>query len=169
MIQGKKRAAVEASAVQMALVLAAKAGWRFGRGPILDQRFASLLHVERAQLLLVPTTAGLPFAARQLAPVIRETRSDALIVSRPTDGAPTFAFARWGLAETRWFAPLTLWLAESGAAWLTPPPVDHDELGIELVDKLHRIAGLPWTSPAERLAGYRRALEWMARSAGVTP
>ena len=169
MIQDKKRATAEAGALQMALVLAAKVGWRFGRGPLLHQRFASFLHVETAQLLLVPSTAGLPFAMRQLGPVIRETRSDALIVSRPTDAAPTFAFAWWGFAETRWISLLTLWLTESGAAWLVPHADDYDELGIELVDKLHRIAGLPWTCPAERHAGSRRAHEWMARSAGVTP
>ena len=164
-----KRAAAEAGALQMALVLAAKAGWRFERGPLLAERFASFLYVEAAQLLLVPSTAGLPFVQRQLGPVIRETRSDALVVSRPTDAAPTFAFASWGFSATRWTAPLTLWLAESGVAWLVPQPEDHDEVGIELVDQLHRIVGLPWSTPTERFAGSRRAQDWMARTAGVTP
>lgn len=50
--------------------------------------------------MLVPTSSALPFAMRQVAPVVREARSDALIVSRPDAGAPVFAIATWARRET---------------------------------------------------------------------
>lgn len=167
MASDKKRAAAEARALQMALVLAAKAGWHFGRGPLLETAFTQFLYVEAAQLMLVPTTAGLPFARRQLDPVVRETRSDALIVSRAHQCAPVFAMATWARSETVWASPLALWLAESGAAWLVPSSDDGDRLGFELANRLHRLGGLPWVLAGERAAGFGRAARWMEEVAAV--
>lgn len=163
----KARAAAEARALLVALVLAAKAGWHFGRGPLLQTAFTRFLYVEAAQLMLVPTTAGLPFARRQLDPVVRETRSDALIVSRPDQSAPVFAMATWARTETIWTSPLALWLAESGTAWLVPLGDDGDQLGFELANQLHRLAGLPWTFAGERAAGFARAARWVEEVAAV--
>lgn len=167
MTPDKVRAAAEAGALQMALVLAAKAGWRFGRGPLPQTTFTQFLYVEKAQMLLVPTTAGLAFARRQLDPVVRETRSDALIVSRPTKGTPAFAMATWGQTETIWNSPLALWLTQTGAAWLVPTADVGDRLGFELADGLHHLAGLPWVRADERAAGFARAARWMEEVAEV--
>lgn len=167
MASDTKRAAAEARALQMALIVAAKVDWHFGRGPLPQTAFTQFLYVEAAQLLLVPTTAGLPFAMRQLAPVVRETRSDALIVSRPDQGTPVFAMATWARTETIWTSPLVLWLADTGAAWLVPSTGDGDQLGFELVNGLHHLAGLPWVLADERVAGFARAVCWMEDVAEV--
>lgn len=163
------RAAAEAGALQMALVLSAKAGWRFDNGPIPPTAFALYLYIGSAQMLLVPTTAGLDFAVRQVEPVVRETRSDALIVSRPDEGPPRFAFATWTRFETEWTSPLTLWLSQTGAAWLVPAEPDSNRPGIALTVALHRRSALPWADDAERRAGFDRATQWMAKAASVIP
>lgn len=167
MIPSKERAAAEARALTMALALAAKVGWRFGRGPMATSAFAQYLYVETAQLLLVPTSSDLPFAMRQVGPVVRETRSDALVVSRTGEGPPVFAMATWARRETIWTEPLALWLAETGAAWLVPPPGSDDPLGFELVDALHQVAGVPFVLADERDAGFARAARWIEEVAQV--
>lgn len=167
MIPNKERAAAEARALTMALVLAAKVGWRFARGPMPTGSFAQYLYVEAAQLMLVPTSSALPFAIRQVASVVREARSDALIVSRPDGGAPTFAMATWARRETNWTQPLALWLSEQGAPWLVPLPDSNDPLGFELVDALHHAAGVPFVLPGQRDAGFARAARWMEKVAEV--
>lgn len=167
MTTNKERAAAEARALTMALVLAAKVGWCFGRGPMPTSAFAQYLYVETAQLLLVPTSSDLPFAMRQVEPVVRDTRSDALVVSRTGKGPPVFAMATWAKRETIWTQPLTLWLTETGAAWLVALPGSHDPLGFELVDALHHVAGVPFVLADERDAGFARAARWMKEVAQV--
>lgn len=156
-----RRAAAEARALHLALVLAAKAGWRFDRGPLPHSSFTHFLYVEMAQLLLVPTTAGPEFAVRQVEPVVRETRSDALIVSLPDQAAPVFAFATWARHETVWTTPLVLWLTETGEPWLVPAAAEGTPLGFRLGNALHHAAPVPWASAFERAAGIGRAAAWM--------
>ena len=163
MIPDTKRAAAEARALTMALVLAAKAGWRFERGPLPTNAFAQYLYVQSAQLLLVPTSAALPFAMRQVDPVIRETRSDALIASSADQHMPVFAMAIWARRETAWMQPLALWLSEAGEPWLVPS-IDRDTpLGFQLVYALHHAAALPWLRAGERQAGLDRGAVWMRK------
>lgn len=162
-----KRAAAEARALHLALVLAAKAGWRFDRGPLPRSSFTHFLYVEAGQLLLVPTTAGPEFAVRQVEPVVRETRSDALIVSLPDQAAPVFAFATWTRHETVWTTPLVLWLTEAGEPWLVPGDTESAPLGVRLRNALHHAAPMPWASATERAAGIGRATAWMETVAQV--
>lgn len=162
-----RRAAAEARALHLALVLAAKAGWRFDRGPLPRSSFTHFLYVEAAQMLLVPTTAGPEFAVRQVKPVVRETRSDALIVSLPDQAAPVFAFATWARHETVWTTPLALWLTEAGEPWLVPAAAEGSSLGFRLRNALHHAAPVPWASATERAEGSGRAAAWMETVAQV--
>jgi hypothetical protein len=163
MIHNTRRAAAEARALTMALTVAAKAGWRFERGPLPTTSFAQFLYVEAAHLLLVPTSAALPFAMRQVDPVVRETRSDALIVSSADADTPVFAMAVWARRETVWTQPLAAWLGEAGELWLVPDADDTPTLAFRLVDALHHAASVPWNSASERRAGLDRAAAWMRK------
>ena len=163
MASNTTRAAAEARALALALALAARMRWTFGPGPLLSHAFAQFLYVPKPQLLLVPTTSGLAYAMRQVDPVIREARSDALIVSRPAEGSASFAFATWHSCETIWTQPLSLWLHAASEIWLVPPPMDDDPLGFRLRDALHWTEPVPWSDPQARMVGIRRALAWMAR------
>lgn len=163
MIIDKKRAAAEARALQTALVLAAHMDWTFGRGPLLANSFAQFLYVEKPLLLLVPTSAGLPYSMRQVDPVIRETRSDALIVSRADGLSPQFAFATWSRRGIAWSQPLALWLGGNGDTWLVPAADGGDGLGFRLVNEVHNAAAVPCTTKVEQQVGYHRALAWMAK------
>lgn len=162
-----RRAAAEARALHLALVLSAKAGWRFDRGPLPRSSFTHFLYVEAAQFLLVPTTAGPEFAVRQVEPVVRETRSDALVVSLPDHGPPVFAFATWARHETVWTTSLVLWLTEAGEPWLVPAAAEGAPLGFRLGNALHHAAPVPWASATERAAGIGRAAAWMETVAQV--
>lgn len=164
MIPDKERAAAEARALQMALVLAARIDWKIGRGPLQSTSFAQLLYIEKPQLLLVPTTSGLPYSMRQVDPVVRDTRSDALIVSRPDSDTPVFAFAAWARRATSWTHPLCLWIGESNETWLVPVDGIGDGLGFRLVNALHHAATQPWKTEVERQVGHHRALAWMAKA-----
>ncbi len=163
----RRRAAAEARALHLALVLAAKTGWRFDRGPLPRSSFTHFLYVEAAHLLLVPTTSGTEFAVRQVEPVVRETRSDALIVSLPDQGTPAFAMATWARRETVWTTPLALWLGEAGEPWLVPTEADNGVLGFRLVNALHHAAPAPWAFTGERDSGFGRAAAWMETVAQV--
>lgn len=166
MPSSKRRAAAEARALQLALVLAAKAEWRFDRGPLPRSSFTHYLYIDAAQLLLVPTTSGTEFAIRQVEPVVRETRSDALIVSLPGGGTPALAMATWTRRETVWTSPLALWLSETGEPWLVPTDTD-GALGFRLVNALHHASSVPWAFAGEREAGLGRAAAWLKTVAQV--
>lgn len=159
----RRRAAAEARALHLALVLAAKAGWRFDRGPLPRSSFTQYLYVDAAHLLLVPTTSGTEFAVRQVEPVVRETRSDALIVSLPDGGTPAFAMATWARRETVWTTPLALWLGEAGEPWFVLTDGDSTSLGFRLVNALHHAAPVPWAFAGERETGFGRAAAWMEK------
>ncbi len=156
------RAAAEARALMLTLALVARMDWRLGPGPLLPQAFAQYLYVPDPQMLLVPTTSGLDFAIRQVAPVVRETRSDALIVSRPTEGNISFALAIWASGETAWTWPLALWCGTDSDTWLVPPPLADEPLGFRLRNALHYTGQVPWSDPQTRMEGYVRAQAWTA-------
>ncbi len=159
------RAAADVRAQTLALALAETIGWTVDRaGPALSTPFASYLHVPSAQLLLVPTTAGLDFARRQDEPATRLCRSDALILSLPENGRPLFAFATWARSATCWTLPLLLWLGTSGEPWLVPTGENGDRLGFRLVDALHSAGRVPWEDHATRRAGLDRATAWLAEA-----
>ena len=92
------------------LAIAIKAGWRFeAAGPVLSTPFAGYLYVASAELLLVPTSAALPFATRLVEQTTREARSDALAVSCTGDEV-AIALGLWSAAGTRWTVPVRPWL-----------------------------------------------------------
>ena len=156
------RAAAEARALRLALALAARVGWTLDRtGPALSTPFAGYLHIASAQLLLVPTVAGLDYARRQVDPATRACRSDAIIVSLTGNTLPGFALATWSRTCTGWTMPLALWLAPGGESWLVPPPGSFDRLAVRLVDRLHTVGGLPWDDFSNRFDGFDRAAAWL--------
>lgn len=159
-----RRSAAEARALTLALALVARMDWRLGRGPILGHAFAPYLYVPDPQLLVVPTAAGLDFATRQVTPIVRDTRSDALVVSRLADGAVSFALATWARRETVWTYPLTLWLAE-GESWLVSPAESTEPLAFRLRHALHHAGAPPWSDAQTRAHGYACAAAWMTKVA----
>lgn len=153
------RRAAEARALTVALAIANKAGWRFeAAGPVLSTPFAGYLYVASAELLLVPTSAALPFATRLVAQATQETRSDALVVSC-TGEKIGMALGLWSAASTRWMVPVRRWLSEAGALWLT---ADDGDVALPLrPGRVVAAATLPWCTPQERRDGERRAAGWL--------
>ena len=169
------RAVAEARATQTTLALVAKMDWRLDRhAPALFcASYAGYFDVPSAYLILIPTTADLPFARRQIERVIRETRSDGLIVSQPLDRPVRFAFAFWSPKAIRWVASLRLWLDESGCPSLVP--VDGNDNGdgsgdgsggpesIKLSRERIRSGPRVWAGPADYAAGCARADAWLGK------
>ncbi len=153
------RRAAEARALIVALAIANKAGWRFeAAGPVLSTPFAGYLYVASAELLLVPTSAALPFAIRLVEQATREARSDALVVSC-TGKEIAMALGLWSAAGTRWTTPVRPWLDEVGALWLAG---DHGDAAWRLhPGRVVAAATSPWCTPQERQAGQHRAAGWL--------
>lgn len=153
------RRAAEARALTVALAVAQKAGWRFERaGPVLSTPFAGYLYVDTAELLLVPTSAALPFATRLVEQATREARSDALVVSY-TDGKISLALGLWSAAGTRWTVPVQPWLGDDGALWLA---FDDGDAAWRLRSGRVVADRAPWRTPHERDAGHTQAAAWIA-------
>lgn len=162
------RRIAETRALMVALAIAAKGDWHARPvGPALSKPYSRYYHVEASRLLLVPTSAGLPFSVRLAAGAMRETRSDALVVSCVTAPAtgPTFLFAlgRWSSSELRWMAPAWPFLSIDGRLWLTPPRIEIGNRAVPLVAGPLRGACAPWASITEQDAGRARAIGWFDR------
>lgn len=152
----------------VALAIAAKANWSFERpGPTLSTPFANYLYVSVAELLLVPTSAGLPFARRLADRAVREARSDALVVSCTTapSGLPRvlFALGRWSLDGTAWSLPVWPWLTRDGGLWLAPPIRGVDVEVWPLRQCRLRAEAAPWATLRDQDAGRARAIGWVDR------
>ena len=123
--------------------------------------FAGYLYVASAELLLVPTSAALPFAIRLVEQAVREARSDALVVSCTGEGDTLevrLALGLWSSAGTRWTSPVPPWLGEDGTMWLA---ADDDEAS-PLRPRRVAAAPAPWRTPHERDDGQQRAANWFA-------
>ncbi|MBB4088125.1 hypothetical protein [Sphingomonas carotinifaciens] len=162
------RWAASARALSVALALAKRADWQFEHvGPTLSTPFAGYLYVHVAQLLLVPTTAGLPFTRRLVDAAMREARSDALIIST---AAPelTFALGLWRRSQTRWQLPVVPALHEDGELWLTVDGADEvaGEMQTDTAYLLQRSPVMarasPWATPVELAEARSRAEAWLA-------
>ena len=162
------RRIAETRALMVALAVAAKADWHAKPvGPSLSKPYSRYYHVEASRLLLVPTSAGLPFAQRLAEGAMREARSDALVVSCVTDPTtgPTFLFAlgRWSSAELRWMRPAWPFLAMDGRLWLTPPRCETGKRAVPLVAGPLQATCAPWASVTDQDAGRARAIGWFDR------
>ncbi|KQN89955.1 hypothetical protein ASE95_14545 [Sphingomonas sp. Leaf231] len=162
------RWAAAARALSVALAIAKRANWQFEHaGPNLSPPFAGYLYVHVAQLLLVPTTAGLPFARRLVDAAMREARSDALIVST-ADAEPAFALGLWGRSQTRWQMPVQPALHEDGDLWLTIDDAEPiaGEMQANRAWLLQRCPvttrASPWATPADLADARKRAAAWLA-------
>ena len=162
------RRIAETRALMVALAIGAKADWHAKPvGAALSKPYSRYYHVEKSRLLLIPNSAGLPFAVRLAAGAMREARSDALVVSCATDPVtgPTFLFAlgRWSPAELRWMEPAWPFLAVDGRLWLTPARGEIGKRAVPLVTGPLHAACTPWASIAEQDAGRARAIGWFDR------
>lgn len=166
-----QRRAAEARALAAALTIAARADWRFDRpGTSLSTPFAGYLYVDVAQLLLVPTSAALPFARRLVDGAVREARSDALIVSS-AKGQLAFALGLWSSAGTTWHMPVTPWLGDDGVLWMVAdddaaPDTAPADIGFSLRKGRIVAEPTPWLTPLGRAAGENRATTWLAGMMG---
>ncbi|MDF2496107.1 hypothetical protein [Sphingomonas sp.] len=129
-----ERKLAEACALSGALALADLAGWRISRSSslILSPPFRNYLHIEQAQLLLVPSIEP---SRRDLAVVgrgMREARCDALVVKASSEGRRTLycAFGKWGRQDNRWHHSRRLWLSRDNEAWLVPDPAEPVEIDL---------------------------------------
>ena len=160
------RQALQARALLASLCIAAKADWSFEHaGPALSTPFAGYLHVDAAQLLLVPTTSGLPFARRLADRATREARSDALIVSciPVPRGNPVIllALGLWSLDGTVWQVPVWPWLGHDGTLWLGHASRKLPSQAWALRKARLRAEPAPWQTPREHDGGRARALGWL--------
>lgn len=157
------RRATEARALTVALAIAHKAGWNVApAGPALSTPFSGYLYVAAAELLLVPTSADLPFAVRLAEQATREARSDALVVSftgQDEAGPVRLALGLWSSAGTRWTAPAQPWLGNDGTLWLGSDRIRATSL------RPRRIAAepVPWRTLLARQDGEARAAGWLER------
>ncbi|MEN2786755.1 hypothetical protein ACFOKI_01350 [Sphingomonas qilianensis] len=162
------RRAAEIRALTATLAIAGQARWSIGRvGPVLDLPVANYLYVDRAQLLLIPTSSALPRAMAVADRAMRQARSDALII-RAVNGHPDkieLALGQWKLTENQWYMPMTLWHRSRRPLWLVPDPyhvaVRHE--CFELHDATMRSAAAPWAGLHEYREGLDQGAAWMSR------
>ena len=84
---------------------------------VLFPAFHQSLHAPEPDLIILPTSAGLPFSQRWSQSLIREARCDLLIVSWSAGTAPAFIRAVWKVEQTEWSAPLRLWMSAVNEPW----------------------------------------------------
>lgn len=161
-----RRAAAESRALRAALAIAGKALWSFERpGPALSTPFANYLYVSVAELLLVPTTAGLPFASRLADRAMREARSDALVVAASTaeNGLPRvlFALGKWSSSGTAWSVPVWPWLSRDHGLWFLPSTRLPHVHAWPLRQCRVRSEPSPWSALRDLDAGRARAISWL--------
>lgn len=165
------RREAETRALTAALAVAAKADWRLERaGAALSTPFANYLYVDSAELLLVPTSAGLPFARRLTDRAVREARSDALVVacgSAPS-GNPLllFALGLWSSTGTAWTVPVWPWLSRDGGLWFGPATQELEVSAWPLRQRRLKAEPAPWRTVRDHDAGRVRALGWFDKVLG---
>jgi hypothetical protein len=95
----RERAAAQARALSGALALANLAGWKINPSSslIFAPPFRNYLHVEQAQLLLVPSIEPSRGDLAVVGPCMREARCDALVVKASSEGCRTLycAIGEW--------------------------------------------------------------------------
>ena len=166
--QPASRQAAEARALIAALAIASEARWSLERaGPVLDPPFSNYLYVERAELLLVPTSDTLEHQMAVTGRAMREARSDALLIRAPTPNARRveLAVGIWALTKIHWLAPMTLWRPQGQPLWLMPDPylaaVRH--VCFRLEDGRLLAAAAPWADLHEQRVGQAQGEVWISR------
>ena len=160
------RRAAEARALAAALAVANRAGWHLTRtGAALSATYGNYLYAYLPELLLVPTSAGVPFAARLADGAVREARSDALVVSAAGPEI-AFALALWSSAGTRWQVPVVPWLGTDEVLWMVTGEnrAPGGAGGTAFPLRARRLVDepAPWATARERAAGEERAARWLA-------
>lgn len=125
-IVNRGHAAAEARALSGALAIADLAGWAINRSSslILRPPFQKYLHVEEAELLLVPSAEPSRADIETVGRGMREARCDALVVKASSGGRRTLycALGKWGRNDNHWRHDRRLWLSQHNEAWLVPDP-----------------------------------------------
>ncbi|MEP3156886.1 MAG: hypothetical protein ABJO64_11255 [Nitratireductor sp.] len=130
---------------------------------ILFPRFHQAIYAKEAQLMILPTSAGLAFARRWSEDLIREARCDLLLVCWPLGLTPDLAFARWRPGAVGWVEPLQFWMSSRQVLWLvTDGATTGSRHAIELENKLLTNAEMPWSEPEKAHEGACRAERWLA-------
>ena len=124
----REYAAAQARALSGALALADLAGWNIDRSSslILSAPFRNYLHIEQAQLLLVPSTEPSRGDLDTVGRCMREARCDALVVKPSSEGRRTLycALGTWRRHDNHWQHDRRLWLSHSNEVWLVPDPAE---------------------------------------------
>ena len=166
--KNSERALAEARALSGALALADLAGWKINTSSslILPPPFRNYLHIEEAQLLLVPSAEPSRCDLEIVGRGMREARCDALVVKASMAGRRTLycAVGSWGRNDNHWQHARRLWLSRSNEAWLVPDPAEAE---IDLFYRLNpgriRIGVEPFVSADPDIAvGLDRADAFLA-------
>ncbi|RSV15321.1 hypothetical protein CA236_15035 [Sphingomonas sp. ABOLG] len=129
-----ERRLAEARALSGALALADLAGWNISPSSslILPPPFRNYLHVEQAQLLLVPSIEPSRCDLEIVGRGMREARCDALVVKASSEGRRTLCcdLGKWGRQGNNWKHSRRLWLSHHNEAWLVPDPAEPVEVDL---------------------------------------
>jgi hypothetical protein len=160
----RERAAAQARALSGALALANLAGWKIERSSslILAPPFRNYLHVEQAQLLLVPSIEPSRGDLDVVGRGMREARCDALVVKASSEGHRTLycAVGEWLRRDNHWRHARRLWLSRTNEAWLVADPMEYEEPEVFYrlaAGRLRPSIDPPTYNHGELAAGFARA------------
>lgn len=169
----REHAAAQARVLSGALALADLAGWTIDRSSslILRAPFRNYLHIEQAQLLLVPSVEPSRTDLDVVGRGMREARCDALVVKASSEGRRTLycALGTWGRHDNRWRHDRRLWLSQRNEAWPVPDPAaEETDVFYRLTPGRVRVGVEPFVrTDREIAAGLDRADAWLAAVWGV--
>ncbi len=132
---------------------------------VLFPAFHQSMHLSEPDLILLPTSASLPFARRWSQPLIREARCDLLLISWPAGPTPAFLRAAWSAERTKWTAPLHLWMSVVGEPWFVMNE-DVNARAFRLTNARHWQTSPPFETRAEMRKGFERAACWIENLKG---
>lgn len=124
----RARRLAETHAIDAALTIARQFAWTFdGTAPvILGPSMQTFLYIDSAQLLLIPSIDHTGSERRQVDVLMREARSDALLVKigRTRDGqVQVFAqIVLWSRRGNRWTGSHLPWVGDNGELMFAPDP-----------------------------------------------
>ncbi|QWC57976.1 hypothetical protein F7D01_13700 [Erythrobacter sp. 3-20A1M] len=127
---------------------------------VLFPAFHQSMHLPEPDLILLPTSADLPFARRWSQPLIREARCDLLLVSWPAGTMPAFMRATWSVKRTGWTAPLRLWMSIVDEPWFVTS-CGPNARAFRLADARRWQSSPPFYTQAEMRSGFSRAGHWV--------
>jgi len=170
MVNAQAKARADVRIQRVAMMLCHHAGLTIERNlATLFPAFHQAIHAVRVDMIVLPTSAGLPFARRWAEPLVREARTDLLLLAGTCPSSFELAFARWRPGLIDWDYPLHLCMSPLGEVRFVLPMAGEAERArtIHLADAVLRtvVESLPNESDLEE--GFSRADRWLAEAFAV--